>query len=218
MSARADAAGAGDGGARGATVRAYVPATALALARALRSGWVDAATAHAVTPALREWYAGGDSEELELAATTDAAQVSLTRVVEERRTPAEPARGDPSAGGPLAGLARRVVIAVDAPVVGPTGPVSDPVGTGVIGERPTGRSLVHLAGGGVPWAAVVSVHVDEADAVADVAAAALSLEAATAGDEDALHAIEDAEARDLLWYDATEADALLAELSATARG
>ena len=72
---------------------------------------------------------------------------------------------------------------------------------------------MRLAGGGVPWSAVVSVHVDEDEAATDVAAAALALPAAADGDEDALHAVEDAEAHDLLWYDATEADALLSELA-----
>lgn len=199
------AAGAGGG----ATVRAYVPATALALARAVAGGWVAAPTAHAVTPALREWYAGGDLEELELAALTDAAQVSLAALADER---ADPGAGDP--GGPAAGLARRVVMAVDAAVAAPSAP--GPEASGAVGERPTGRSLVRLAGGGVPWSAVVSVHVDEDEAAADVAAAASALPAAAGGDEDALHAVEDAEARDLLWYDATEADALLAELSEAA--
>ena len=45
-------------------VRAYLPVTAAALARALDEGVVVAAAAHAVTPALREWYTEGDLEEL----------------------------------------------------------------------------------------------------------------------------------------------------------
>ena len=34
-------------------------------------------TAYAVTPALREWYAEGDAEELEYAALQEAARASL---------------------------------------------------------------------------------------------------------------------------------------------
>jgi len=56
-----------------ASTRVYLPATPAALAEALASGMVAAGPAHAVTPALREWYATGDLEELELAALTDAA-------------------------------------------------------------------------------------------------------------------------------------------------
>jgi hypothetical protein len=50
----------------------------------------------------------------------------------------------------------------------------------------------------VPWSRVSSIHVDEADAEADVAAAAR-------GDADAL---DRAAERDLLWFDVSELDAL----------
>lgn len=201
----------------GPPVRVYLPATPAVLARALATGRVEAPVAHAVTPALREWYVGGDLEELELAALTDAAQASLALIAAERDAePPEPAaHPDQPAGQPVVATPRRLVVVADAPVQ-PAAGTGAPPWDGV-GERPTGRSAVRLAGD-VPWSAVVSLHVDEAEAVPDVAAAVLALPGAAAGEEDALHAVEDAEARDLLWYDATEARALLADLTESTGG
>lgn len=51
----------------------------------------------------------------------------------------------------------------------------------------------------IPWSAVESLHVDDDDAGADVAAAA-------AGDDEALDRAAD---RDLLWYDVTERETLV---------
>jgi hypothetical protein len=53
-------------------VRVYVPATVPMLAELRASGRLGAGPtiAHAVTPALREWYAEGDEEELEYVAFT----------------------------------------------------------------------------------------------------------------------------------------------------
>lgn len=58
--------------------------------------------------------------------------------------------------------------------------------------------------------ALVSVHVDDAEAEADVRAAVAALPAADAGDEDARFAVEACEGHDLLWYDASELPVLLA--------
>ena len=60
-------------------MRVYLPATLPALAELHKTGLIAPAplTAYAVTPALREWYIEGDSEELEYAALTDAARASL---------------------------------------------------------------------------------------------------------------------------------------------
>lgn len=60
------------------TTRVYVPAS-LPLLRAWRdAGHLPAdVTAYAVTPGLRAWYADGDEEELEYAATRRAARASL---------------------------------------------------------------------------------------------------------------------------------------------
>ena len=51
-----------------------------------------------------------------------------------------------------------------------------------------------------------------------VAAAVLALPGAASGEPEAIAAIEDAEALDLLWYDVTEASALLADLTEPAGG
>ena len=58
-------------------MRVYLPTTRSGLRAALAAGQVDAPVGYAVTPALREWYAEGDQEELEYAASTAAARASL---------------------------------------------------------------------------------------------------------------------------------------------
>src|SRR5256714_4963455 len=68
------------------------------LAALRERGELAAKEAHAVTPALREWYAEGDEEELEYVAFTRAAQAALRLL-----------RHDP--GAPR----RRVVVSVDVP-------------------------------------------------------------------------------------------------------
>jgi hypothetical protein len=78
-------------------MRVYVPSTLPRLASALGSGSVPAGPGYAVTPALREWYAGGSDEELEYAALTQAARASLQLLAAE--------------GG--SGPARRVVLAIE---------------------------------------------------------------------------------------------------------
>lgn len=169
-------------------MRVYLPVTLPVLAAAhadgaLRAGdWAEplsdsastALVAHAVTPAVREWYVEGDVEELEFAAMTDAAQAAL------RLLAADP-------GAPR----RRVVLAADVPdgAVRPAG-----------GDQ---RSRV-LVAADVALADVASVHVDEAGAEGAVGAAVDALPAADAGDDDALFALDEAEANDLLWYDVTE--------------
>lgn len=87
-------------------MRVYVPTT-VELLNALRDkGFPPPVAAHAVTPALREWYVEGDLEELEYAASDEAAEASLRLLA---------ATGS--------GVPRRVVVAVDVPddAVRPTG-------------------------------------------------------------------------------------------------
>jgi len=105
-----------------------------------------------VTPALREWYTEGDLEELEYVALTEAAQQGLALLAAD---PAAPRR--------------RLVLAADLPG-GSLRPVS---GGGV-------RSLVAPAAA-VGWAAVVSLHVDEAEAEPEVAAAVDAVRALASG-------------------------------------
>ncbi|MEW2298114.1 hypothetical protein ABZ719_36420 [Streptomyces sp. NPDC006743] len=158
-------------------MRVYVPLTLPGLAEAYEAGQLgpEPLVAHAVTPALREWYLSDDLEELEYAALNRAALASL------RLLAAEP-------GAPR----RRVVVAVDVP---DTTVSSDPdrgLDPGALGEvRVTGT---------VPLAKAAAVHVDADDAEADVSAAARALAAADAGDDDAQFVVDGAEDHELLWF------------------
>jgi len=166
-------------------VRVYVPATLPLLATWLDAGAAAAPRARAVTPAVREWYSGGDEEELEFSALLDAATDSLGLLAADGAAPR-----------------RRLVLAADVPdreVRSLGGPLDE--------EAPT---EVELAGP-VPMSAVVSAHCDEPEASEVVAAAAAAVEAARAGDEDASFVVDGAEDGDLLWFDARELRALLSE-------
>jgi hypothetical protein len=79
-------------------MRVYIPATVPMLRTFVDSGELTpiGGTAFALTPALRESYAAGDTEELEYAAMLDAARASLRLLAADEK--AEP---------------RRAVIAVD---------------------------------------------------------------------------------------------------------
>lgn len=79
-------------------MRVYVPSTLTKLAELQASGEMSAPVAAcAVTPDLREWYAEGDTEELEYVALTTAARASLRLLLEDGSPP------------------RRVVLAADVP-------------------------------------------------------------------------------------------------------
>ncbi|RIV34599.1 DUF6912 family protein [Micromonospora radicis] len=160
-------------------VRVYLPATVPMLARLPEHG-LTAAQAHAVTPMLREWYAEGDEEELEYVAFTRAAQDALQLLRHDSAAPR-----------------RRVVVSVDLPV--------SVLGRG---DGELGSSVVELRGP-VPASAVAALHVDGADAVADVAAAAKVVAEALAGDPDAQFTVDGAEDHELEWYDPSELDVLL---------
>lgn len=166
-------------------MRVFLPATGPLLAAWRTAGQVEVQlTAHAVTPALREWYAEGDSEELEYAAMVEAAEASLRLLGDDPGAPC-----------------RRVVLAVEVDVAitlppGDTGP----------------RSQVVLPGP-VPVAHVVAVHVDDDDAHDDITAAVAAIDAADAGDDDAQFVVDSAEGHDLLWFDATEIDSVVADLA-----
>jgi hypothetical protein len=79
-------------------MRVYLPATLPLLAAWRVAGEAPAGAAHAVTPALREWYREGDSEELEYTATVAAARSSLRLLADDPQAPR-----------------RRVVLAADVP-------------------------------------------------------------------------------------------------------
>ncbi|TDE41550.1 hypothetical protein E1295_29670 [Nonomuraea mesophila] len=165
-------------------MRVYLPCTLPALAAAVKAGEVGPAplTGYAVTPALTEWYASGDTEELEYVALTEAARASLRLLA--------------AAGGEAP--PRRVVVAVEVP--------DREVSAGVGIEE---RGRVRLAGP-VPLAKVAAVHVDDHDAVADIEAAIAALPASDAGDDDAKFTVDGAEAHELMWYATQEIPDLLA--------
>jgi hypothetical protein len=158
-------------------VRIYLPATLSGLAGLLRQGEIGPAPlrAFAVTPALREWYASGDLEELEYVAMMHAARASLRMLAADPQAPH-----------------RRVVLAADLP--------EHQVSTTAGFAEPT---LVEVLVP-VPLARVVSGHVDDLLAFTDVGKAVAALAAADSGDEDARFAVDGAEGHELLWYASQE--------------
>ncbi|MGG2462664.1 DUF6912 family protein [Streptomyces sp. RGM 3693] len=167
-------------------MRVYVPLTLSGLAAAHQSGELEAGPllAYAVTPALREWYVSDDIEELEYAALNRAAQASLRLLA-----------GHPDVAR------RRVVLAVDVP---DRSAAVDPD----LGLDQSALGEVRIAGP-VPLSKAAAVHVDAADAVEDVAAAAAALGAADVGDDDAQFTVDGAEDHDLMWFGVQEIPQLL---------
>ena len=154
-------------------MRVFLPSTLPDLARALQAGQVGPAPlpGFAVTPALREAYASGDTEELEYAALTEAARASLRILA-----------GDPAAPS------RRVVLAAEIPAEQVSWDARDgePARVVILQEVPLGR--------------LAAAHVDAPEAGADVRSAAGALPAADAGDEDARFTVDGAEGHELGWY------------------
>jgi hypothetical protein len=154
-------------------MRVYLPTTLAELGSALVAGQIGPApvTGFAVTPALREWYASGDLEELEYVAMVQAARASLRMLHVDTKAPR-----------------RRVVLAAELP-------------ESLIfirnGLDKPGRVTVTLP---VMLSDVVSGHVDAEDAAQDIDAAAAALPAADAGDGDAKFIVDSAEGHELLWY------------------
>jgi hypothetical protein len=163
-------------------IRVYIPATIALLSTLSERGELGPAPveAHAVTPALREWYAEGDDEELEYVAFTRAAQAALRLL-----------RHDPSAPR------RRVVLSADLPRAAVRA-----------GDRELGSSTVQVTSA-VPLRAIAAIHLDADGADADVAAAAEVVEEALAGDPDAQFTVDGAEDHELAWYDVSELDTLV---------
>ncbi len=153
-------------------MRVYLPFTLPTLARLL----ADKQTAppvrgYAVTPALREWYSSGDEEELEYVALTQAARASL-RLLHD----------DPGAPG------RRVVLAAELP---------EEHVAGIAGFDEPALIEIKIA---VRVHDLVSGHIDDPGAAADVRAAVDALPDADSGDDDARFIVDGAEGHELLWY------------------
>ena len=163
-------------------VRVYLPATLPMLAGLKAAGRLGdgGSVAHAVTPALREWYAEGDEEELEYVAFTRAAQASLQLL-----------RQDPDAPR------RRVVVSDDVPATALAREGGE-LGSSTVG-LPQPVSLKEIA----------AIHVDAPGAAEDIAAAVDVVEQAQAGDEDAQFTVDGAEDHELEWYAVTELDELI---------
>jgi hypothetical protein len=157
----------------GERMRVYVPSTLAALGPALVAGQIGPAPVrgHAVTLALREWYASGDLEELEYIALLHAARLSLRML-----------QADPSAPR------RRVVLAAE---------LSEKLVVAPAGLDVPGLVEVVVP---VSFADVVSGHVDDVAATEDIGAAATALLAADGGDADAKFVVDSAEGHELLWY------------------
>lgn len=168
-------------------MRVFLPSTLPAVTQALRAGQVGPGpqpgplAGFAVTPALREAYASGDTEELEYAALTEAARASLRLLAAD---PAAPPR--------------RVVLAADVPAehVKPDPRDGEPA-----------RIAVTMT---IKLKDLAAAHVDASDADADVRSAVRALPAADAGDEDARFTVDGAEGHELGWY-ATQELSYLAE-------
>ena len=156
-------------------MRVFLASTLPALAEILRTGQVGSdpvpQPGYAVTPVLREAYASGDEEELEYAALTEAARASLRMLATDHAAPP-----------------RRVVLAAELP--------AEQVKLDAHDHEPA-RVLIATA---IPLERLASAHVDDAEAGADVRAAADALPAADAGDEDARFAVDGAEGHELGWY------------------
>jgi hypothetical protein len=162
-------------------VRVYLPSTLSELRRLLDDGVVGEPPlpAYAVTPALREWYAEGDLEELEYVAMTLAARASV-RLLD----------ADPDA------VRRRVVVVAEVPdEVVSTVPHVD-------------RAAVKVADP-VALRLVQAVHVDDPSAVPDVTVAADAVIEADLGSEDAAFRVEQADGHELQWYATQEIGPLL---------
>ena len=169
-------------------MRVYLPSTLPGLRALLDDGRLGGPPlpAYAVTPALREWYAEGDEEELEYVATTLAVRASVRLL--DRALVLDP--GTPP---------RRVVVVAEVPDVA-VEPAPD-----------VDRAAVRVVEP-VPLRLVRAVHVDDPSAVPDVTVAADAVLEADLGSEDAAFRVEQAEGHELQWYATQEIGPLL-ELS-----
>jgi hypothetical protein len=162
-------------------MRVYLPSTLTELRRLLDNGVVGEPPlpGYAVTPALREWYAEGDLEEMEYVVLTLAARASV-RLLD----------ADPDA------VRRRVVVVAEVPdALVTTVPHVD-------------RAAVKVADP-VALRLVQAVHVDDPAAVPDVTVAADAVIEADLGSDDAAFRVEQAEGHELQWYASQEIGPLL---------
>ena len=162
-------------------MRIYLPATLPMLQQLVADKQLQplGGTAFALTPALRESYAAGDTEELEYAAMREAARASLRLLAADEEGKVEQ---------------RRVVISAD---------LDD------VTLRPDLDHAVVKVSGPVSWRQLAAVHVDTSEAEDAVRAAAEVIDAADLGDPDAEFALGDAEDHELAWFAPQEVPFLL---------
>lgn len=162
-------------------MRIYLPATLPMLQQLVADKQLQplGGTAFALTPALRESYAAGDTEELEYAAMREAARASLRLLAADEEGKVEQ---------------RRVVISAD---------LDD------VTLRPDLDHAVVKVSGPVSWSQLAAVHVDTSEAEDAVRAAAEVIDAADLGDPDAEFALGEAEDHELAWFAPQEVPFLL---------
>lgn len=162
-------------------MRVYLPSTLNELRKLLDSGLIGdpPLPGYAVTPALREWYAEGDEEELEYAALSLAARASVRLLDADQDA-----------------VRRRVVVVVEVrdEAVSPVPHVD--------------RAAVKVADA-VPLKLVQAVHVDDPSAIPDVTVAADAVIEADLGSDDAAFLVEQAEGHELQWWATQEIGPLL---------
>ncbi|PRX49066.1 hypothetical protein B0I33_10399 [Prauserella shujinwangii] len=158
-------------------MRVYLPATIGMLRQLVDEGEFRprSGTGFALTPALRESYTSGSTEELEYAALLDAARASLRLLAVAQEPSAADSKEPP----------RRVVVSAD---------VDD------VTLRPDLDSAVVRLGGPVRLSDVAAVHVDAPEAEEAVRAATAVIDEADLGDPDAEFALGEVEDHDLAWY------------------
>ena len=161
--------------------RVYLPTTFAGLQGLRESGEIGPAPlhGHAVTPALRESYAVGDTEELEHVAQLAASSDSISLLHEDPDVPR-----------------RRVVVAADVP--------DETIAAALDGDE----SSVTLSAA-VPLASVQAILVDDPDVSDVIERAADSWTDAQTGDDDALFNLDEAYAQELMWFARQELDDLL---------
>lgn len=162
-------------------MRVYLPSTLTELRRLLDTGVVGESPlpGYAVTPALTEWYAEGDQEELEYVTLSLAAKASVRLLDADQDA-----------------VRRRVVVVVEVPDASvETAPHVDRAAVKVTSE--------------VTLQQVQSVQVDDPSAIADVTVAADAVIEADLGSDDAEFRVEQAEGHELQWYATQEIGPLL---------
>jgi hypothetical protein len=177
-------------------VRVYVPATISMLRRLVHDGELQpvGGTAFAVTPALRESYAAGNTEELEYTAMADAARASLRLLAADLDADSSADSDAGSGVGSGAEPPRRVVVCADI--------------DGVKLRPDLDDGAVTLPGP-VRGSAVAAVYVDLPEAADAVRAAAAVVDAADLGDPDAEFTLGEADDHELAWYAPQEIPFLL---------